>query len=100
LRFCGPELEQEEQEELHEEQEVEMENDDGMDISPGDTGINSSTGNDAYSLKFVGKLVAALTLTAEGSEEWILARVCGCREAGELLEVEDAEIEGEPEEKE
>lgn len=56
----------------------------------------SATDNDFM----VGRLVAALTLTAEGSEEWILARVCAIREGGAVFDVEDAEIEGEPEEKE
>lgn len=39
-------------------------------------------------------LVAALTLTAEGSNEWILARIKGF--SGEFYTVEDAEIEEEP----
>lgn len=39
-------------------------------------------------------LVAALTLTAEGSEEWILARIKGFD--GKLYVVEDAEVEEEP----
>lgn len=46
----------------------------------------------------IGTLVAALTLTAEGSQEWILARVCGF--SGGKYQIEDAEVEGEPEEKE
>ncbi len=45
-----------------------------------------------------GTLVAALTLTAEGSQEWILARICGF--SGGKYQIEDAEVEGEPEEKE
>jgi len=39
-------------------------------------------------------LVAALTLTGEGSEEWILARIKSFDE--KLYLVEDAEIEEEP----
>ena len=39
-------------------------------------------------------LVAALTLTAEGSNEWILARIKGF--SGKFYIVEDAEIEEEP----
>ena len=91
MRFCEP-AEAEDQEEA-------KESDHEMDIdSPS---INSAAqSSSANSDEFVGKLVAALTLTTEGTEEWILARVCACREDGELFEVEDAEIEGEPEEKE
>ena len=53
--------------------------------------IKSYSENNEFS---TGKIVAALTLTAEGSEEWILARIKsfdGC-----LYTVEDAEIEEEP----
>lgn len=39
-------------------------------------------------------LVAALTVTAEGSEEWILAKIKGFD--GKLYTVEDAEVEEEP----
>lgn len=39
-------------------------------------------------------LVAALTVTAEGSKEWILARIKGFE--GNVYVVEDAEVEEEP----
>jgi hypothetical protein len=42
----------------------------------------------------VDTLVAALTLTGEGSEEWILARVKSFN--GNSYTVEDAEVEEEP----
>lgn len=72
LRFCEPEPETAPVEDV-------------VMTEPG-SGLNSGT------------LVAALTLTAEGSEEWILARICGF--SGGKYQIEDAEVEGEPEEKE
>ena len=42
----------------------------------------------------IDTLVAALTLTGEGSEEWILARIKTFD--GEMYVVEDAEVEEEP----
>jgi hypothetical protein len=53
--------------------------------------IKSYSENNEFS---TGKIVAALTLTAEGSEEWILARIKSFD--GRLYTVEDAEIEEEP----
>ena len=41
-----------------------------------------------------GSIVAALTLTAEGSEEWILARIKSFD--GHSYTAEDAEVEEEP----
>ncbi len=90
MRFCGPVEPEEIDEEVNE--EVELKKDEmKLPSSFDDT-------------ELVGKLVAALTLTTEGTEEWILARICAIKEQegeGELVfEVEDAEVEGEPEEKE
>ena len=42
----------------------------------------------------INTLVAALTLTGEGSEEWILARIKSFN--GKSYVVEDAEVEEEP----
>jgi len=42
----------------------------------------------------IDTLIAALTLTGEGSEEWILARIKSLN--GKSYVVEDAEVEEEP----
>lgn len=88
MRFCNQEEgsgEQASQAEHQEQREQEQE----------DVVMAEATGSCCLSS---GTLVAALTLTAEGSQEWILARVVGF--SGGKYKIEDAEVEGEPEKKE